>query len=648
MKRLWILFVCLFIGISMASPDFLTGFEPGVLSINGGGLFDAISGSPIVQSTIKRTGNYALKIAPSAAYEYVRKNLSGSPTYIVGRNYVYFDDLPNESPTLIIGNAVLYFRIRYDSGVNKFKVRCGAGTTQYSSMTLSADTWYRIDFRMWCGDENWYIDWQINGTAQTQATYTNVASSFTHIDIGNSDSAETYVLYVDDVIISDSPSDYPFGEGQVIGLSPVAGATGSNPGSVIADDGDMVVDDSTNPAYVELDDVPMDGGTDYIQQTANGTDNFAEVKFAPLSGAGQINGVMGLVAYESEATQTNHGKTVIRNSDLYDSVIYDGDMSESSRFYKSAIVTPPSGGWSQSEVNALLGRVGYSSDANPDPCWHSLMIEVDYVPGAGEDLVKVINETEQITEGIVKLSGLIRIIDETENLTEGTIRVRDLVRILNESEQVSEGIIRSRDLVRIIDETENLNENIVRLKSMVRIIDEDEQITEAKSKVLGFVRVVNETEQISETSSKVLGFVRIVNETVQISEGLVKLTGLIRIVDETLQLTEGIIRTRDLVRIIDESISIQEAIIRARDLVRTINESVNIQEDSMRIRGMIRIIDETLNVTEGIIRELVVPLIYPILFQVEPRERLFNVKSRQRIFRVEPRERQSDPKKRGN
>ena len=53
-------------------------------------------------------------------------------------------------------------------------------------------------------------------------------------------------------------------------------------------------------------------------------------------------------------------------------------MSESSMFYKSAIITAPGGGWTQSEINALYTRLGYSSDASPDPYWYNIMLEVAY------------------------------------------------------------------------------------------------------------------------------------------------------------------------------------------------------------------------------------------------------------------------------
>jgi len=411
----------------MPTPIFITGFEHGVLSPSGGGICDSITGSPAVQNIVKRTGDYALEIG-SASTEHIQWNIPGSPTYLVGRFYLQISGAPSSNAHLAIcwtaNGSMFKFHLYAD---RRIACQVHSGTTR-NGPTLTVDTWYRIDFKMYCGDSTGIIDWQVDGNAQTQATGgITSATSFDTLGFCDPWSAINTEVYIDDLILSVTSGDYPFGEGQVVGLSPVAGATGSNPGSVIYDDGDVLIDDSTNPAYVELDDVPMDGGTDYIQQTGNGTDNFAEVAFADLSGAGTVNGVMGIVAYDSEATQTNHGKTVVRNSDPYDSVIYDGDMSESVRFYKSAIVTPPSGGWSQSEVNALLGRVGYSSDANPDPCWHSLMIEVDYVPGVGTQTISPTGLSSNAAFGTTKLNLRLEPTGLGSSAAFGTVMLKHLI-----------------------------------------------------------------------------------------------------------------------------------------------------------------------------------------------------------------------------
>ena len=68
-------------------------------------------------------------------------------------------------------------------------------------------------------------------------------------------------------------------------------------------------------------------------------------------------------------------------------VVYDGDMSVTTPAqYRSVIVAPATAPWTQSAVNALRARVGYSSDANPIPYWDGLLAggrNRDLLPGHG-------------------------------------------------------------------------------------------------------------------------------------------------------------------------------------------------------------------------------------------------------------------------
>jgi hypothetical protein len=54
-------------------------------------------------------------------------------------------------------------------------------------------------------------------------------------------------------------------------------------------------------------------------------------------------------------------------------------MSETFLFFKSAMVPPGSGPWTQSLVNGLAGRLGFATDANPEPYWQAMMLEVGTV-----------------------------------------------------------------------------------------------------------------------------------------------------------------------------------------------------------------------------------------------------------------------------
>ena len=229
------------------------------------------------------------------------------------------------------------------------------------------------------------------------------------------------------------------------------------------------------------------------------------------------------------------------------------------------------------------------------------------VPDAGQNIIKVIDEAEQLSEGIVRLSGLCRLIDETLQIGEGILRIRTLARIIGETLQINEGIVKFRKMLRQIDETLQIQENIARLKKMVRQIDETLQLSETISKVLGFVRVVDETFQISEGIIRLKGFVKQIDETLNIQEGILRFRNLARIISETLNLQENISRLKKMLHIIGENVSISEGSLIRRSMTRIINETVQLVENIVKkltsIGGpVIKVINEAMNISEGIIR----------------------------------------------
>ena len=370
----------------MATLVYVEGFEHGVISASGGGLFSSITNAPTADATTRRTGAYSMRCYKTvAATCFVAfPTQPASQTYEVGRFYVRIAAAPSVETGLLrwdtAGGVSFYILL---TAARAIKAQVIGGSAQ-TGPTLALDTWYCIDFRLYCGGATYTIDWQVDGSAPTQATLgSQVASTFsaTATRFGSTASG-TFDLYFDDVVISNATGDYPIGEGGVIGLSPNAAGT-SNPGTYIQDNAGNVVDDSTNPAYVELADVPFNGAT-YIKQTELDTNLYAEVGFEDTAET-IIQGAKAFLSYMSASASANNGQTRIRDSDGQETTVFSNDMSESASFYKSAIVLTPSGGWTTAHVNALKARVGYSSDATPDPYWQCLMIQVAYEEVAGEN-----------------------------------------------------------------------------------------------------------------------------------------------------------------------------------------------------------------------------------------------------------------------
>ena len=370
----------------MASPVWIEGFEHGVLSVSGAGIVNSLTNAPTIDSSIRRTGNYSCRFYKTvAAACYFTKTISGSPTYLVERIYVYFTTLPSAQTPLLMFTPVAgqFLRLDYYSATQKLGVNFGALAPQYGP-TITTGQWYQIDIRCYCGGATHTIDWAVDEVDQTQATYDQAASTFNGIRTGNT-AVVTLDAYVDDIVVSATSGDYPLGAGGVVGLSPNAAGT-SNPGTgVIQDNASVDINDSTNPANVELDDVPISTNTDYIKQVATGTGNYAEVGFADISES-TIQGAQAFLSYMSSATAANEGGCIIRDSDGQETTVWGNpttraDYSESSMFYKSAIIAVPSGGWTQAHVNALKSRIGYSNDISPVPYWENLMIQVAYAEG---------------------------------------------------------------------------------------------------------------------------------------------------------------------------------------------------------------------------------------------------------------------------
>ncbi len=360
----------------------LTGFEHGVApTTSGGGLFNTVTGTVAINATAKRSGSYGLQVHPlTAVSSYVAKTVAVST--VVARFYVCAHAAPGAEIFLLdLVNTVGQLGISLTTGL---VVKSWIGATSKVGPTLSLDTWYRIEVKAYTGTTTHTIDFQVAegdgaATAYDQNSVSGLSSvSITSVRLGAKNGA-TADMYFDDLIVSDSGTDYPFGAGSVIGLSPSADGTHNNPSDYMQDNAGLHIGDVT--AYDKLADVPLSTNTSYVKQTGNSTASYAEVQFADTT-KGSINGVMAVLAYMSAATQANEGGCIIRDSNGQETTVWGNpttraDMSENSMFYKSAVVSTPSGGWTKDHVNALRARLGYSNDTNPVPYWENLILEVD-------------------------------------------------------------------------------------------------------------------------------------------------------------------------------------------------------------------------------------------------------------------------------
>lgn len=360
---------------------YCTGYEHGLAtpSGNGTGMATTIVGSPTVQGTTKRTGDYALSCS-AASYT---KALTSSAVVTL-RFSIYFSAVNTTTSSEImrlsgtITSCFLYYEGTPGADQGKLFFYSSGATTRYSSSTVSTGQWYGIDVTL--DGTNKTIDWKIDGTAQTQFSGWTAAGAVTLMRLGASNATDTF-LY-DDVVVTNSGSDYPLGDLKVVGLRPTTDGTYSQVGTNVIEDEDGHDIASGNPAYELLDEKPWTttANDDCIRQYATGTGNYAEVNFADTTYSG-IKGALALLQYAASGTTTNEGACIIIDEDTTETTVWGSatsraDYSETSAFYKSVVLPVPSGTWDTAAVNALTARMGYSNNVATYPYWLELMLEV--------------------------------------------------------------------------------------------------------------------------------------------------------------------------------------------------------------------------------------------------------------------------------
>lgn len=379
----------------MATPVYLTGLEgfPNATTANGGGLgIGNPNGNVTVSTAQAHSGARSLRINPSAAAGWVQIALS-TPTLMVVSIYIRFASFPTSDSTLFFGHVTAGsgLRIEFNQANSRIDASVGGSGTQ-TGLVVSLDTWYRVDARMNCASSgNSVIDWQIatgdgSATSYTQVSVAQADTTFIGLRLGST-SSETFDIYYDDIIISQTSGDYPIGPHGTERLAPTSDGT-HNAGTNIIED-NAGTDIGTTTAYDKLDSVPPDATT-YIRQAANGTGNYAEVQFANITAThSSIIAARAVLAYTSETTTANRGACIVSKDDFASHTEVWGnptttqdysDGSTSNLFYKGAII---SGATDDTTVNALEARIGYSGDASPDPYWVDLWIEVAYVISSG-------------------------------------------------------------------------------------------------------------------------------------------------------------------------------------------------------------------------------------------------------------------------
>jgi len=214
-----------------------------------GGVVDALTGTPEVSASFKRTGNYALKLSSSAAAE----NVSWLATRALPNLDIYtsvmfvpfyFDtSLPGSDVDLFsveAGSGTNAVHVRYRTASQKIGVQVGSGTEQLSDAVVAANKWIAVDLRYDPRTTTHLADWRVDYDSldattapvdQAQASSTGMtAVGMSTVRLGWT-GATTATVYYDDIVYSHFFGAYPIGDTRIVPLLPDVTGTATVTGS---------------------------------------------------------------------------------------------------------------------------------------------------------------------------------------------------------------------------------------------------------------------------------------------------------------------------------------------------------------------------------------------------------------------------------
>lgn len=387
---------------SLATPLTMTGFEHQSVATAGAGLFYSTvqsGGSVAIDSTVAHSGTSSLKLTKTSGVS-ARANIGtegSTSAIIVARFYVRFPTLPTTmAQNLYVINVTQVYdaAFTYDVASGRFKGQFWNSSTgsvatgsaklaidgSGNPLTVSTNTWYRIDMKADFGANPHTLDWQVDGIAQTRSVSSAEAATYVYLynAIGGTGS-DVFTMYIDDLVLSTASTDYPIGSGNTAVALLTGNGTSSAGSGGYQNDAGGAWNSGSNNSYTRMSDLPGAGGTDYIKQTASASTSYLEYTLSD-SASSCIYGVRAIVGFESSsATGTVTGGTVVRSGST-DRTVFSGDMKvTTTRTYKAAMIVPVSLPWTTAAFDGLVGRIGYGAIAGgspgPLPYWHTFTVE---------------------------------------------------------------------------------------------------------------------------------------------------------------------------------------------------------------------------------------------------------------------------------
>jgi hypothetical protein len=382
------------------TPVFLTGFEHNRLAAPHvfGQVVGDLAGTFEIQSSIKRSGDYALKIAQaSGASRYVQVSVTQGAKMVARVAFRLEDLSANSTEKQLLSfhfGATEAASIKY-SPFNSHKLISYQMDSLWEvdpqNEVMQADRWYVLEACLdWSGATK-HLYWRLDEGTVRDHTETGSPTNPNNCSVGFVDSAVMAEgIYFDDWIVGTYNGTAPewFGDGQIEGLRLSGRASAGSAVTLTGDNPDQFStvpsgDDDLDLIAAILDDLDP---ADYLKQTtiiADTTNGYLEIPLANRTHQGEITAVRAFTGVLEESGSGDSTAAVyLRRSDGTDIDLLFGSPPAAG-VVRQSFPTPPGGGWTTAEINALVLRFGYANDVVPVPGLYGFLLEIDSMPSFG-------------------------------------------------------------------------------------------------------------------------------------------------------------------------------------------------------------------------------------------------------------------------
>jgi hypothetical protein len=411
-----------------------TGFEWGtvhdVAAGNAGSkIFDGVTGVygtnlDVVAGSGSALGSYVGQVATISNKNFFwdTNSLGTSKTDLVVSLRFRFTSFPtsdNDIHSIDVAATSDRAGFFYQVSTGKLVAWITTGTQVQTNAALVLNTWYTLQFKYSCSASINTLDWVLNGTTQTQATNNLGASTIARYALGNRGGSNGTIQF-DDVVVSTTAGDHPLPLYNVRLVKADTGGTTAEIGtanSTARFTTNNTLDSTHNSANIlaAVSEVPPTIGASAsgVAQRAGGATDAVGIPMTSITLSGDtIAGCRILVCGWANSTGVNNIGVRAFNGSA-ETILVAGTVA--SGFTNST--TDPTwfaamyaGVTDQTTLDALVVRLGYSTDIVPEPGAHAVYAEILTLPGSSSSVaVNGIPSSEQfgassVTPGSTTLS----------------------------------------------------------------------------------------------------------------------------------------------------------------------------------------------------------------------------------------------------